>query len=581
MPIANKTFTGAGEVVFAGSAVNYGSIQTASVTFEGSSVNEGPIDVTDIAVFNDYARNEAIVECDIIQILGNAANEGSLIAISTLTMGGNSTNIGGIQAGVAVFGGNVVVNGEVVAATITVSGNAVNNADVVATVSIEFLDSSSNTATITGTAIFRGTAINQGIVDGVAEFYDTATNDGGTITGNAEFYDSAANDGGTIQGNAIFADTTSNTGTVEGDAQVAATATNTGTVQGNETVYTGGSPSSVVYGGVTYYYGVTGSQTTGLYTDSGLSNIANGVVGITGNIRFTITSGSYIESQVHTFDTYFGNSSNLTSVTEAYNTSTGAVITSGTGIIITNGNYYYRYTIANSVVSMVQVYSFGSNYGNYSDLTSVTEAYDASTGAVITSGTGIINNGYYHRYSIANSIVTCVQVYSFDSYYGNSSNLTSVTEAYDTTSGAVISSGYNIISYQNNNYRYGINSGVVSIVQVTYNSYYNVYYTDTVATMGYMYNDDGSEISSMNGVIQDSGSYYRFSTSYSSVNITQVWYIYIASTYYYSNNSMGQVANGHVLFTTSGDFASNLSISNYPSEGYTFTTDGSGVVSIS
>lgn len=240
MPIANKTFTGAGEVVFAGSAVNYGSIQTASVTFEGYSVNEGPIDVSDEAVFNDYTRNLGNVECDIIQILGNAANDGSLIAISTLTMGGNSTNNGGIQAGVAVFGGNVVVNGEVVAATITVSGNAVNNADVVATVSIQFLDSSSNTATITGTAIFRGTAINQGIVDGIAEFYDTAANDGGTITGNAEFYDSAANDGGTIEGNAVFADTTSNTGTVQGDAQVAPTATNTGTVQGNETEYTGG-----------------------------------------------------------------------------------------------------------------------------------------------------------------------------------------------------------------------------------------------------------------------------------------------------------------------------------------------------
>ncbi len=584
MPIANKTFTGAGEVVFAGSAVNYGSIQTASVTFEGYSVNEGPIDVTDEAVFNDYTRNLGEVECDIIQILGNAANEGSLIAISTLTMAGNSTNSGSIQSGVAVFGGNVVVNGEVVAATITVSGNAVNNADVVATVSIQFLDSSSNTATITGTAIFRGTAINQGIVDGIAEFYDTAANDGGTITGNAEFYDSAANDGGTIEGNAVFADTTSNTGTVQGDAQVAATATNTGTVQGNETEYTGGGGGGgggeqgtpITLNGTNYYlYGnilKDGSQNiiadgSGFDTSALVkwSTDSNGVYSAISLTQTTLAGTSYYTGGNVLYDT----SGNTVNSSFIYDSSTLKFINtnnSGEMTIIENINLYsinsYNY-YATSLSNGNTLYNSSGSVA-----VSLSPAWDSSNGIIFsTDASGIL--------SVSTNVSTISlnnTNYLIDGPFANGSTL------YD---GGV----YTKISYASTNYDstqgafwYTDGNGVLIVVvatSITLNGT-GYYHTGSFSSGSTLYDSSMSPISMAGGF--DSTSNTIWSTDNMGVLTTiSVTPITLGGNQYYHTG--GSFGNGVTLYGSSYVIAND--VSNLAYNESVVSTDGSGVVTIS
>lgn len=256
-----KIFTGTGEVIFSGSAINYGTVQTATVTFQGTAVNDGAIDASDLVRFTDDSRNLDVVECPIIEILQTASNAGELRPLTRVLFGDSAENesLGLIDTstGVAVFGGSVIINGEVKAATITVSGNATNNASMVASVKVEFLDSASNTASITGTAVFKG----------------NASNNGGSVVGNLSLFGNATN-----------------SGSVQGDIELNDNASNSGSSSGNVITY-----DNITLNGVIYYY-ISGTITSGvtvlLNDDKTLASSLSGTDTIDGQSSNWSTNGS-------------------------------------------------------------------------------------------------------------------------------------------------------------------------------------------------------------------------------------------------------------------------------------------------
>jgi len=435
-----KIFTGTGEVIFSGSAINYGIVQTATVIFQGTAVNDGAIDASDLVRFTDDSRNLDVVECPIIEILQTASNAGQLKPLTRVLFADSAENESGgkidSQNAVAVFGGSVIINGEVKAATITVSGNATNNASMVASVKVEFLDSASNTASITGTAVFKGNASNDGgSVVGNLSLFGNATNSG-SVQGDIELNDNASNSGPS-SGNVITYTGISLNGTgylysgvlssgvtiiVDGNKTAVPNISGTDTIDGQSSNWsTDGSGvltySAVDNGGggsinhqyntiiedIIYYHDIeTLADGDTLYISSTSNTLASnnvGIMGSTGNWkRYAIANGVISISNVHSHGDYYGNSPFFISSTVLYN-SQGVELT-GTGIITPDSSNYYRYS---SLGAKSQVYKYGNNYGSLNSYGG-SSLYKSDGTSFIPSSITLDGSTYHYDNTLASGI---------------------------------------------------------------------------------------------------------------------------------------------------------------------------------
>lgn len=489
-----KIFTGSGEVIFSGSAINYGIVQTATVTFEGTAVNDGAIDASDLVRFTDDSRNLDVVECPIIEILQTASNAGQLRPVTRVLFADSAENeLGGIidsQNAVAVFGGSVIINGEVKAATITVSGNATNNASMVASVKVEFLDSASNTASITGTAVFKGNASNNGgSVVGNLSLFGNATNSG-SVQGDIEVHDNASNSGSSsgdvitytiisLNGtNYYYSGSLSSGATIilNEDKTLASSLSGTDTIDGTNSnwstdgsgvltysPYNPVSSDSVVIGGTTYYYtsGATWDDgTTVLYSDSGLQNVASAAVGIDQNAspiqRWIINgSGQYSSMSVYEFDVggtyyYFDTDIQTSTPTIVFDNNGDGVSTLKCVIQISTS--FYLIDVVSGSVSRTEVFAWFT-IGGISYFTDASNNVYNATGNIYTGNAGpeIIGN---YRVLIASGVPSSNQVYQVTSedsgtYYVD--NVSSPTTIYNS-SAAVPTSLTKVISYNGDLY---------------------------------------------------------------------------------------------------------------------------------
>jgi len=406
-----KIFTGSGEVIFSGSAINYGIVQTATVTFEGTAVNDGAIDASDLVRFTDDSRNLDVVECPIIEILQTASNAGQLRPLTRVLFADSAENeLGGIidsQNAVAVFGGSVIINGEVKAATITVSGNATNNASMVASVKVEFLDSASNTASITGTAVFKG----------------NASNNGGSVVGNLSLFGNATN-----------------SGSVQGDIEIHDSASNSGSSSGNVITYT-----IISLNGANYLYSGTLSSGVTIIVDANKTPVPNisGTDTIDGQSSNWSTNGSGVLTYSavdngggginHQYNTtiegivYYHDNQNLTDGDTVYTSSTSNTVASDKVGIYTSGGNSNRYAIANGVISISNVYPFGSYYFNTNVPNYTPSHIYNSDGTEVTSGTGILySNETYYVFGFYPTFVFG-PVYKFGNNYGSSNTYSAST----------------------------------------------------------------------------------------------------------------------------------------------------------
>jgi hypothetical protein len=279
MPILTKTIYGDGKVYFGDSAINYASIGVAEVYFQGYSINQGAIEGADFVRFTDDSQNFNSVECDIIQIIQRAVNRGQMEAFTRALFNDYAENssMGIIASPYVVIGGDVILDGTTTAAVVTISGNAEIQGEIYASVSVEFLDYASSTATA--------------IISGNVSFKANSLNNGGAIIGNVSLFDNASNTG-SVSGDVELYDTASNTGSVSGDVELYDNASNTGSVSGNIELNDNASNSGSSTGDVITYSSITLNSANYLYAgtlSSGITIILDGNKTLVANISGTDT----------------------------------------------------------------------------------------------------------------------------------------------------------------------------------------------------------------------------------------------------------------------------------------------------
>ncbi len=136
-----------------------------------------------------------------------------IFAVDEVFIGGCSSSFSQV-----IFDGDAILN---VSATNegTITGNAVFN-DNSSNISSGMIDGGQGT--VEGNAVFNDASLNNSVVEGSAEFYDTAENfgdgfTGGEIQGNAVFHDSSRNRA-TLAVDGVFNDSSESHGSINGDA---------------------------------------------------------------------------------------------------------------------------------------------------------------------------------------------------------------------------------------------------------------------------------------------------------------------------------------------------------------------------
>jgi YVTN family beta-propeller protein len=194
-------------------------VDVTGATFDGtttfSAINSGSFVGVDVAT--TYYFNNA-VNTDPTEV-GNYWLDADCTVPASVTPNFSTDEV--FIGGCSNWSSEVIFNGDA-----TLNVNATNKGTITGTAT--FNDSSQNyfsgfggsgQGIVQGTAIFNDSSANVSTVEANAEFHNSTQNapDTGIVEGNAEFYDTAVN-GGTIMGNATFTDNSQNGATINGNA---------------------------------------------------------------------------------------------------------------------------------------------------------------------------------------------------------------------------------------------------------------------------------------------------------------------------------------------------------------------------